>query len=382
MKVKVTDVYLFVVGILLTVIMIFRYSSLSSTEIFSKGGHISNILMDCILILGGLFFSFLYFGISKKEIIIYPLLIIGAFLSGKVSNSSAILQIVIMMFGLRKFSFEKIMKLFGISMFVATSSILFGRMIGIFKSSENVVGSYKESFGFSLANTAGIMFLGLLIVLLYFNRERTSWLNNILVVTFLVLLYETHARTSEIVAIIVLIIWLLLHNKSVKEFMEKHMTSIAMITILLAITFSILSAVSMRNIQIGSLLYKLNDLMSNRLQLGYDFLTNYGVTLLGQNVDYNTTSTATKWWDFSNFMWLDNAYLKLIINFGIIWLILYIYGIYRATIKAKLVNNPYFLIPLIGMVIIGTSESMMISNIYNFVLFSFVATFTRNEKSI
>lgn len=66
----------------------------------------------------------------------------------------------------------------------------------------------------------------------------------------------------------------------------------------------------------------LNLLLSYRLSLGHSAYTRYGISLLGQSVDwatYNRVGTTA-------YFYVDSSYLNIAINYGLIWLLVLIVG--------------------------------------------------------
>ncbi|EMF0050141.1 MULTISPECIES: hypothetical protein [Enterococcus] len=53
-------------------------------------------------------------------------------------------------------------------------------------------------------------------------------------------------------------------------------------------------------------------------------MDNYGLTMFGQHIPYSLVNNTKVTWVKTSYLWLDNAYLKIIFNFGCIWLIVYL----------------------------------------------------------
>jgi len=197
-----------------------------------------------------------------------------------------------------------------------------------------------------------------------------------------VLLYLTHARTSQLIFILVIVTFVVIQIPSVSSFLEKNLVIIVMSVLAFSVLFSVVTVLLMQKDNPAPVVLKLNQVMTNRLELGAKYLNEYGVTFLGQHVQYYAASDGSSWWHNIPFSWLDNSYLKLIINYGIFWLVMYSVGMYFAAKKAQAVGDIKIIIPVLAVTILGISESTMLSTWFNFVLFSFAAAFKKSDSDI
>lgn len=382
MKSKLYNFYLLTMSIILAALIVFSYSSSSVESSFALGSKICYWILLIFPSVVGLLMCFdSDVGISMKETIFYSVLLILAIINMRVTHSITILQIVIFSFGLRRMEFKKIVKMFYLSFILSTGFIMLGRILGVFKSIsyDTELSGLKESFGFILPNTAGIVFLAIIIITLYLNNKNWNLKEIFFLIVMSVLLFTTGARTSELLMILAIFMYLLLKNHFINNFVSKHLIGIIMMVLIFSILFSYITSLMMQYTDYNSIIYKLDYLLSGRLRLGSQFIQMYGVTFWGQNVIYTLVDSNQRWWSIAQTMWLDNSYLKVIVNYGFIWLIIFSIGMFNVSKKAKYAGDTYVVIPIVIMLLLGISEATALSSWYDFVLFSLVSEFNSTQ---
>ncbi|WP_192815954.1 hypothetical protein [Oenococcus oeni] len=109
--------------------------------------------------------------------------------------------------------------------------------------------------------------------------------------------------------------------------------------------------------------------MSGRLKLGQYFITNFPITFLGRYIQYYVPNSTNYGVDFGSYLVLDNSYLKLIINFGIIFSILISFWIFHIFYKNIQNDNYWIILPMLTFLILGITEQSMLYFWVNFSLF-------------
>lgn len=381
-KLRAMDIYLGIFGFLMMMLVVFSYANTGGSTTFAAGSKWVYQILRAYALFGGIYLCFTKVGINWRTAIIYSILLPIAYLSNKLTGSSSIFLLIVLMFGLRGISFRSIVKMYGWSIGIGTLVIVVGALLGVFGtiSYQTTTTVMKESFGFVLPNTAGIFFFEIIIILLYLFNKKYAVIQLSVVVVCGFLLYLTHARTSFLVLVVALIIFGVQFSSKGRLFFTENLTKIVMTTLILCILFSVLS-ILLYSMFPNSIMAKLNSLMSGRLELGAFFLKNYGFSALGQHVQYNASndSGGTTWWHTVPYTWLDNSYLKLLINYGYVWLVLFVAGIYIELKKAEQVMDSKLAILMISIFIIGIGESTMLSCWFNIILFGINASFEKDK---
>lgn len=382
MKIKWIDIYLAIITIILAGFIVASRSSMaltSSTFVFSA--KCFKYLLMIVPFVGGWLIP-----IGLEEALLYIFLFTMAAVTWYQSKDATIFQAMCMIFGFRKIDFKKIVEVFIFGLGLGTITILLGLFFGKFTSLATVSGSdnlVKTSLGFILPNTAGLTLFVLILAIYYafYNKYRHQLILFFCTLPLAYLVYRTGARTSFLLVIILYLFWGLLLNGKVVEYVLHHMVKIIMGAALIIIVFSYVTSMSYASTS-SVWLRHLNDITTNRIALGSQAINNYGLTFLGQFIPYNTISSDELWWNKSSYFWIDNAYIKLLVNDGVFWMGVLLYGLYVAVKKAKAAGDAIFVVPIILMLVLGYSESALLYNWFDFMLFSAVAVFSRRESRL
>lgn len=101
------NVYLGVLCIALTLLLVFSRSSLANISLFLYMQKAIKYFFLIVPLIAGLFIK-----LTRRELIIFPLLLVLAFVGARLTKDTAILQIVILVFGLRGIKVNALVDLF------------------------------------------------------------------------------------------------------------------------------------------------------------------------------------------------------------------------------------------------------------------------------
>ncbi|HIA3653936.1 hypothetical protein QJS77_12940 [Enterococcus faecium] len=107
MRLKLYNVYLGVLCIALTLLLVFSRSSLANIFLFLYMQKAIKYFFLIVPLIAGLFIK-----LTRRELIIFPLLLVLAFVGARLTKDTAILQIVILVFGLRGIKVNSLVDLF------------------------------------------------------------------------------------------------------------------------------------------------------------------------------------------------------------------------------------------------------------------------------
>ncbi|HFC9124603.1 TPA: hypothetical protein QFU67_002449 [Enterococcus faecium] len=107
MRLKLYNVYLGVLCIALTLLLVFSRSSLANISLFLYIQKAIKYFFLIVPLIAGLFIK-----LTRRELIIFPLLLVLAFVGARLTKDTAILQIVILVFGLRGIKVNSLVDLF------------------------------------------------------------------------------------------------------------------------------------------------------------------------------------------------------------------------------------------------------------------------------
>ncbi|MBZ6001562.1 hypothetical protein [Leuconostoc gelidum] len=223
----------------------------------------------------------------------------------------------------------------------------------------------KHSFGYNHPNQMGIsVFSVITISMVFFYQKRKSqniikYLLLLFQIPLLLLIQQSGSRGAQIATIITyLILIYLLFTRNREHSILLFLMSISVLIV--SLLFSLYTMSDSVN-TVGSFLYNLNQLFTQRVQLNNYFFDNYGFNFFGQNVSYNLTATVS-----TNYAIIDNAYVKLVINYGVIYTVFYLgYIIFlvREIISKKQV---ILLMPMLSFMVYGLVEQGFLQYWVNF----------------
>lgn len=107
MRLKLYNVYLGVLCIALTLLLVFSRSSWANISLFLYMQKAIKYFFLIVPLIAGLFIK-----LTRRELIIFPLLLVLAFVGARLTKDTAILQIVILVFGLLGIKVNSLVDLF------------------------------------------------------------------------------------------------------------------------------------------------------------------------------------------------------------------------------------------------------------------------------
>ena len=174
-----------------------------------------------------------------------------------------------------------------------------------------------SSLGYSQANAVGYVLMTLTLLTIVRKDKIFSWNKILLVLANLLGFIIADSRSGFYLACIAL----LFSNKRIYTFMKRnwlvqHFLTIFPMILMLA---TLLTAVLYQD---NAFVQGLDMLFSSRIWMNSYILINKGITLFGQPIEYHGLTTeaiynpVTKSW--SHYMTIDNSYMSLIVEFGLL----------------------------------------------------------------
>lgn len=171
----------------------------------------------------------------------------------------------------------------------------------------------RFGFGFGHPNTFSMWLFNLIMMWTWLNFERLKFSHYISIILVAILSYLfTDTRTSIINTVI-----LVLLSVCAKNFRSKNILRYAAEFCVPLISIFIYVLIVTRSQSAISVLF--DKILSGRILLGAYAYNNYGLTLLGQHIDYAVAPDPT--WNINSFTF-DSIYTYTMIQVGIIWLFL------------------------------------------------------------
>ncbi len=286
---------------------------------------------------------------KPKSIPIVFTIFILLFASSIVSGNRTLFQLYILILGGYRVDFDKLSKKVLIFEGGFIGIIILLSLLGIIPNREFTRAGQsviRYSLGFKFTTYPALLAWSLSTVYLYLKRgklKKSDYFWVLIVNLFFYILTDT--RNELFCSVLTLIVFGLHQHGYLKkfyrltEFVGKYfMIGLVLLSITLAFTYKYSNPI----------LRQLNIFMSNRLHLAQKGMENYGITLLGNDIAWVGLSdvyeqTAKQ----KEFNYVDNSYLNILYQYGILVLMLVTYGYYKLSKNAAKEKDYYLLYILI-----------------------------------
>ena len=241
--------------------------------------------------------------IRTKKLIFYLLSLFVGISSYLVTNNSIFIFILLFIYCSGVINFENFIKYdMKIKIFMLIIIAIFlqiGLLDNLFLVRDN--GLIRNTMGFYSPNTLGIYLLNICCDFVFINKNKITLKHYLFIIFCIIINYIiTNSRTSSI-CLIILILFLICRKKM-------RLDKLYLVPyIFLIISFVLIYLYSLKL----PFAVHLNSLLSDRLLCGLNFFEEYGITLFG-----NKFRIVNEWIGFVYVV--DNAYLNIFINHGII----------------------------------------------------------------
>lgn len=223
----------------------------------------------------------------------------------------------------------------------------------------------RKSFGFYHPNTFAMYLTLIYFDYIYLKRSNIKW-KHLLFGIFLVLIILRFSDSRTAILCLSLFLFFLVGRKVFKKMMKSRVCLLLIKNLfLIGTVVTILFTTMYLNHDLFA--RKLNELFSYRLYLQGLYLSEYGIKWLGNKIIYLYT--------------LDNAYLRIILNFGV-FISFFIDYIYRNIIKkAYQEKDDILCVIFLIFMIYGLMENLMFDVSYNVFWLSFAGLLFRRGKN-
>ncbi|CDB16986.1 putative uncharacterized protein [Clostridium sp. CAG:221] len=288
---------------------------------------------------------------TKKEIIICIVLIAIGIMSCLSSGREGVLLTIITIIGLKKIPYRRVLYLaFIIRSFIFTalitlslSGIIENVTINHWRDGVGIVSRYGLGYEHPNLLHTNLFILIILFIYIFYEKLNVICYISILVINWIIYSFSV-SRTGLFAIILAVLITALLKRKLISK---KIFYSICKMVIPLCVLFTILTSLGYDKFNI---IKNLDRLLSGRIYYSSYFLQNYKWNGFGRSLSGDKNL-------------LDNGYVVLIINYGIIIFGLYIFGYYKIIKKFIVHNMDKELLMIILFSIYGITEGY-IPNIF------------------
>lgn len=232
---------------------------------------------------------------------------------------------------------------------------------------EDVRRGYS-SLGFSYPNVCSGVLLIICILWIIERARRKVGLTEC-VLCWIIALFDFFVVNSRMATIIIfvlpvfVILFQRLHRKKPGRFMKRLLSWICYVPVIaLIITY-----IAARFYPSIPYLRAIDYLFGSRMYLNYSNLTRYGISLFGQSIVFNTGESIYNMFtgNYSTYNTVDNAYMCLLLQMGIIPMAIYIFANVCVIKKANRRSQYEIMAIAILICIYGLTESSIVNVLYN-----------------
>ncbi len=319
---------------------------------------------------------------SKKTLINISILTVIIAIVTLKTDSRLLMQYFILILGAYKVSFEKIVKWVLITQSTLVLGIILLSLLKIipnyaFTRSNN--GTVRYSLGFTFSSYPAIFIYYLTMLYLYYRKNKLKIVEYIALIILNVIIYIFTDTKAELICAISLIVIVFLYNKIQKEWINK---------ILIALTKYMMSFLTIFSIGLAflydssnNIMSKTNDLLSDRLELSKKGMEEFGIKFFGNKIKWISLLMVYAGESSKNkFNYVDNGYLNIIYNYGIIIMLLILYGFYKV-IEQQVKNKNTYICCFILMLAVHTFITpQLLQVVYNIFLLLLVDVIIQPKK--
>jgi len=308
-----------------------------------------------------------------KELIIILLSLIVGLILYCITYNFTVLKYIILLISTLSFNFETLIKNdFRIKLFLTCSNVLLDfcdlTQTKLFVRPD---GTIRYTLGFVHPNTFGFYAMILVLEFFYLNREKKSIKPYLFSILMFILNWKiSDSRTSAIIILFVIFYNLIrrnnklnsiLYNRIIKRIVTYSFFILTVISIFLGISYNMHNSVT----------EKMNEILSYRPQNYELYLSNYPIKVTGNELPNSVKGK-----------FLDNSYLLLLINLGLLQYLVYAYLItetFRKLYRQK--DKDYLIVVLLLLLIYGMMETMVIKATMNTFLLATVLPLQEKMRS-
>lgn len=346
---------------------IFWYILLETTTLstrFQNNPYFNNLLnVEKIMILVVIIFFFIIINkIYVKQALFILMLLLFVSLIAYVSAFPSLIMTVLIMYAASYVNFKKIIKVDIITKVTAVTITIMLYYSGIISQVTNVRddGLVRQSLGFSHPNIFAVFILGIALDYIYLRYNKFKIVDYFLVIGTTLIIGRLTDSRSTVLALFVSVILIFMFKSFPNVVNSKIISTILvyLVPIYMMASYFLMTKYTPMN----PILRSIDKLTSLRITYGNAFYKLFGVSALGnriENLDLGGVNSITGYGSLI----LDNAYMSIILKFGILFTI--VICLFFIVISKKAMKlNPALMI----LIVVVATHGLMETSFYSFQL--------------
>ena len=316
---------------------------------------------------------------EKRELIIITCITIPVAVATLLSGHRTMLSAWMFIVASKNESMDRMVRTVFKILIIAIPLVCISYMMGWLE--DNVVvmrGLERSSMGFSHPNQLGLSIFQLAVCYCYINKEKNNILNYIFIIAAMIFVYTVPNSQTACICLLMLLVVLSIYKYIIKY--KQVMVKIYMVILWIGALFMNVFSIILSYIDIHkySALSGIDRWASARFSLGHRVWEIHGVSFFGQMVYVSEEERALA--GITERLWLDNAYLCILLRYGILVFILFS-AAYLWMIKYAAARKKYILaIILFLYALYGVMENGLFVLAHNIFLIAFADLLYKKEE--
>lgn len=323
--------------------------------------------------------------LSKQQVLVVLWGALLAVLIFHSSSDSSILILIAFLLSSMNAHLSLVVKIYFVVAGLLTVGTISAALFGIVDNYSYIVnGSIRWAFGFLYTTDFAAHVFYLCLVFAYLFRKRINIVYSFIpTILALVVFFATRAKLDTILMVLITL-FMLLYKYSNLKILKSRRLMISTVPFVMALGSILFSFIFNPNNQIFTTFDKI---LTNRLAMGHLALYEYPVKFFGQYISQNgsgglsfETGLTSKGTNLAYFF-IDSSYIKILLGFGVVFFLIYLYGLSRS-MYVNLGKENYML-PIILTIICISSviDQHMLEVAYNPFLICIITTqFWEHER--
>lgn len=283
-------------------------------------------------------------------------------------NITLPISLILFMINIGNIDFKNVIKVALVTLISCMIIIQLFYMAGFLSGNDDfrVDGSIRYAIGYKFVTYASNFVFHILVMYMFIRQEKIKWIEILILFTISWLVYKATdtkaALLFSILAIGVMIVVKLFHQQLLKQYklincINKYSVGLSAITSILLTYFY-----SPNNV----IFAKLNNLLTNRLQLGKFAMDYFPIRLFGEQTEwifYGDTGKYIKG-EWIDYLYVDASFLNILINYGIFTLLFVVISFYLLSKKQQF-QTIYFAFALLLITLHSMFDPQFLELLYN-----------------
>ena len=284
-------------------------------------------------------------------------------------GGNTLLCLFLFVIGMRNVDFKLVCKISLLWYLLGIAITILGSQCGLIENWDYTSGArVRHALGYFYPSHATSVMLYTMCLFCYVLGNKLTFWQVILLEVLNILQYkETNARAGTLLMVIMpILFWTIKIDK--KKISERLYGTILTLAFPVCAMLSILISLIYSG---NGILLKINNMLSNRFSLAHEALKEYGVSAFGEEIKW--IGNGGYGYVFTHFdesyNYVDCSYVRILLDYGVIFFVIVIIGFSLAARKAKQENDKYLLLSLAFVAMYSIIEPRLLEiGFNNFVL--------------